>query len=127
VTSSNFEKTVTPKTVSVGDVVEVKVIVYWHGYVMPEFKRDVRIIDSFQEGDFALVGGSNTLSANSYGASFQLRYTLKVVGGQTTAIELPAPRLYLDGTEIPLAGTTQNIELNLLQRLKTEHTRTFIV
>ena len=45
VTASYFEKSLNCSTASVGDVVEVKVLVGWHGYVIPEFKREVKIID----------------------------------------------------------------------------------
>ena len=45
VTASYYEKSLNCSTASVGDVVEVKVLVGWHGYVIPEFKREVKIID----------------------------------------------------------------------------------
>ena len=59
ITASYYEKTSNSTTVIVGDVVEVKVLVGWHGYVIPEFKRNVKIVDPFPESFFSLASGSN--------------------------------------------------------------------
>lgn len=81
VTASYFEKTLNSSKASVGDVVEVKVLVEWHGYVIPEFKREVKITDPFPESNFKLVGGSNIYESSGYGGSYQFKYLLKVIGG----------------------------------------------
>ena len=58
VTASYFEKTLNCTEAKVGDVIEVKVLVGWHGYIFPEFKRQVQIVDSYPEGNFELVSGN---------------------------------------------------------------------
>lgn len=104
VTANYFEKSLNCSTASVGDVVEVEVSVYWHGYVIPEFKRQVEIIDPYPESNFQLVGGNNTYTYSDYGGGDQFKYLLKVTGADAGSIELPKPRLYLEDTEIPLNG-----------------------
>ena len=111
VTANYFEKSLNCSTVSVGDVVEVKVLVGWHGYVIPEFKREVKIIDSYPESNFELVGGSNTWEYSGYGGGDQFKYLLEVIGKESGPIELPKPRLYLDNTEILLNGQSAILEL----------------
>jgi hypothetical protein len=111
VTASYFDKSLNCTTANVGDIVEVKTRVYWHGHVFPEFQRQVNIIDSFPQNNFELVSGNNTLQYNGSGGGDQFTYLLKVIGNDIPSIELPKPRLYLDGSEIPLAGTSAVIEL----------------
>ena len=111
VTNSYYEKSLNCSTASVGDVVEVKVLVGWHGYVIPEFKREVKIVDPFPENNFELVGGSNTYQYRGYGGGDQFKYLLKVIGDDAISVELPKPRLYLDSIEIPLMGTSAILEL----------------
>jgi hypothetical protein len=111
VTASYFGKSLNCSAASVDDVVEVKVSVYWHGYVIPEFKRQVEIIDPYPESNFQLVGGNNTYTYSGYGGGDQFTYLLEVTGADAGSIELPKPRLYLDNTEIPVTGT--NIVLDL--------------
>jgi hypothetical protein len=109
VTASYFEKTLNCTKASVGDVVEVKVSLYWHGYVIPEFKRQVEIIDAYPETIFELVDGNNTHKSSGYGGGDEFKYSLKVIGN-VASIELPKPRLYLDNVEIPLDGQSTNLE-----------------
>jgi hypothetical protein len=101
VTSAYFEKTLNCTTAEVGDCVEVTVQVGWHGYVFPEFKREVKVVDQFPEDRFDLVGGSNTFEYACYGGSDQFTYTLRVIA-ETGIIELPEPKLYIDNIEITL-------------------------
>lgn len=56
--SPYYEKTTNSTTVSIGDIVEVNVWVYWHGYVIPEFKRDVKIVDPYSSY-FTLANQTN--------------------------------------------------------------------
>jgi hypothetical protein len=98
-------------TANVGDVVEVKTHVYWHGHVFPEFKRQVKIIDAYPESKFQLVSGNNTCQYNGSGGGEQFTYLLKVIGNDTQPIKLPKPRLYIDGFEIPLSGTSAVLEV----------------
>lgn len=107
VTASYYEKTVNSTTARVGDVVEVNVFVYWHGYIIPEFKRNVKIIDPFPESYFNLASENetNVCESQGYGGSYLLKYSLRVAGADGT-VEFPEPRLYLDGVEIPLIGTS---------------------
>ncbi len=105
VTASYFEKTLNCTTADVGDVVEVTVRVDWHGYVVPEFKRQVKVVDAFPEDQFALVAGSNVYEYAGYGGSDQFTYALKVVA-EPDGLELPEPKLYLDNVEVPLTGTS---------------------
>jgi hypothetical protein len=111
VTASYYEKSLNCTTASVGDIIEVKVLVGWHGYVIPEFKREVKIIDPYPESNFELVGGSNTYQYSGYGGGDQFKYLLKVIGDGAVSVELPNPRLYLDKAEIPLTGTSTVIDL----------------
>ena len=105
VTASYFEKTLNCTTANVGDVVEVTVRVGWHGYVIPEFKRDVKVVDPFPEDRFTLVNGTNVFEYTGYGGSDQFTYKLKVVA-ELDDVELPEPKLYLDNVEIALTGTS---------------------
>jgi hypothetical protein len=114
VTASYFEKTVNCSTASIGDIVEVNVLVYWHGYVIPEFKRDVKIVDPFPENNFILASESNVYESSGYGGSYQFKYLLKVIGEEAVSTELPKPRLYLDNAEISLKGTSAT--LNILSK-----------
>jgi hypothetical protein len=79
--------------------------------VIPEFKRDVKIIDSFPE-NFALANGTNLLEAEGYGGSYLLTYSLKVVEGEGVTVELPKPHLFLDDAEINLSGETQILAIS---------------
>jgi len=110
-TACYYEKTVNCSTASVGDIVEVNVQVYWHGYVFPEFKRDVTIVDSFPESNFIIINGGNVYESSGYGGSYQLKYLLKVVEGEGVSVELPEPRLYLDNLEVSPEGTSPALKL----------------
>jgi hypothetical protein len=110
-TACYYEKTVNCSTASVGDVVEVNVQVYWHGYVFPEFKRDVKIVDSFPEGNFILINEGNVYESSGYGGSYQLKYLLRVVEGDGVSVELPTPKLYLDNVDVSLEGTSPTLKL----------------
>lgn len=110
-TACYYEKTMNCSTASVGDIVEVNVQVYWHGYVFPEFKRDVKIVDPFPESNFILIDEGNVYESSGYGGSHQLKYLLKVVKGEDVSIELPKPRLYLDTIDISLSGTSPTLKL----------------
>ncbi len=103
VTAAYFEKSSNCSTASVGDIVEVKVLVGWHGYVIPEFKRQVEIADPYPESSFQLVGGNNTYSYVGGGGSDVFTYQLKVTSA-VEGLELPEPKLYLNNVEIPLTG-----------------------
>lgn len=111
VTASYFEKSLNCTIANVGDIVEVQTHVYWHGHVLPEFQRQVTIIDSFPQNNFEIVSGNNTLQYNGCGGGDQFTYLLKVIGTDIPSIEMPKPRLYLDGSEIPLTGTSAVLEL----------------
>ena len=111
VTASYYEKTLNCTKANVGDVVEVNVSVGWHGYVIPEFKREVKIVDPYLESNFELVGGNNTHGYSGYGGGDQFTYLLKVISNDAQYSELPKPRLYLDGSEIPLTGTGAVLEI----------------
>ena len=113
ISASYFEKTVNDTTVEVGDVVEVEVSVYWHGYLIPEFKREVRIVDPFPEGNFILIDESNVYESSGYGGSHQFSYLLKVVKEEAISIELPKPRLYLDNVGINLVGTSPSLKVQI--------------
>jgi hypothetical protein len=110
ITASYYEKTVNSTTANVGDVIEVKVLVGWHGYVIPEFKRDVKVVDSFPESRFVLVNGTSVYEYKGYGGSDQFTYELRVIA-EGNVVELPKPRLYLDNVEIPLAGTSPTLNI----------------
>jgi hypothetical protein len=111
VTASYYEKSLNCTTANVGDIVEVNVLVDWHGYVIPEFKREITIVDPYFESNFEFVGGNNTYRYSGYGGGDQFTYLLKVIGNNTQSIELPKPRLYLDGSEISLRGTSAVLEV----------------
>ena len=110
-TACYYEKTVNCSTASVGDIVEVNVQVYWHGYVFPEFKRDVKIVDSFPESNFSLLNEGNVFESSGYGGSYQLKYILRVVEAEGVYVELPPPKLYLDNVEISIEGSNQTLQL----------------
>jgi hypothetical protein len=93
ITSAYFEKSTNCSTAKVGDAVEIQVSVYWHGHVVPEFKRQVEIVDPYPESSFQLVSGSNTLQYSGYGGSNQFQYLLKVIGDDVAAVESIKPRL----------------------------------
>jgi hypothetical protein len=112
VTSGYFEKTVNSTTMDVGDTLEVKVTIYWHGYVLPEFKRDVKIVDPFSEVYFALADETNIYESIGYGGSHQFEYTLQAIGGDGLSGELSKPRLYLDNVEILLEGTSPTLTVS---------------
>lgn len=109
VTASYFEKTLNCTQATVGDVVEVTVLVNWHGHVFPEFKRQVEIVDVYTD-NFELISGNITRQYSGYGSGDQLQYQLKVTNGNDT-IELPKPELYLDNKKISLSGQTPSIQL----------------
>jgi hypothetical protein len=111
VTTSYYEKTLNCTAASVGDVVEVNVLVGWHGCVIPEFKREVKIVDPYPESNFELVGGNNTYGYSGYGGGVHFTYLLEVIGDGAVSVELPKPRLYLDGSEISLRGTIAVLEV----------------
>lgn len=111
ITASYYEKTLNCSTASVGDIVEVNVGVYWHGYVIPEFKRDVKIVDPFPESNFILVTEGNVYESSGHGGSYRLKYLLKVVKGEGISVELPNPRLCLDNVEVSLEGTSPTLKL----------------
>jgi hypothetical protein len=92
-------------------VVAVTFRVGWHGYVIPEFSREVKIVDVFPEDGFVLVDGTNVYEYHGCGGSDQYTYVLKVVGQAGETVELPKPKLYLDNTEIPLVGTRPTIQI----------------
>ncbi len=106
VTASFFEKTLNCTKASVGNIVEVKVLIGWHGHLLPEFKRQVKIIDPFPESNFKLVGGNNTYEYSGFGGGDQFEYLLEVTSSNAGSIELPKPKLYLDNTEISLKGSS---------------------
>ena len=102
VTASYYEKYLNCTTANVGDIVEVSVLVGWHGYVIPEFKREVKIVDPFPDSLFELVSGNNTYTFDGMGGGDQFTYQLRVISdGAATHLDLPKPLLYLDGSEIP--------------------------
>lgn len=112
VTAGYYEKTLNSTIVAISDIVEVEVFLYWHGYVLPEFKRNVKIVDTFPENYFALASASNVYETKGTGGSYLLKYSLKVIGGEDISVELPKPRLYLDNVEIPLNGTSQTLYIS---------------
>jgi hypothetical protein len=111
ITVSYFEKTINSTTINVGDIVEVRVMVGWHGYVLPEFKREVKITDPFPESYFALLNETNVYESAGYGGTYQLKYTLKAIGEQRVFSTLPQPELYLDNTQIRLTGTPPTVHI----------------
>jgi hypothetical protein len=110
VTASYFEKTLNCTQATFGDVVEVNVLVGWHSHILPEFKRQVKIVDAYPN-NFELINGNVTRQYSGYGGGDQFQYQLKVTNGNGT-IELPKPKLYLDNTLISLNGQTPRIQLS---------------
>jgi len=111
VPSAEFQKTVNATTVRMGDVFKVDIFIGWHGHVLPEFKRQVKVVDPFPEDYFTLESGSNIYEYRGGGPGPWFAYTLKVVGGQGKTVQLPPPKFYLDGVEIPLSGTSPLIQI----------------
>jgi hypothetical protein len=109
VTSSYYEKTVNCTSAKIGDVVQVNVTVYWHGYIFPEFKRNMKIIDPYPENRFRLAdeNETNVFHSHGYGGSYQLEYSLRAIADDAATIELPEPTLYLGNVKIPLSHATQ--------------------
>ena len=111
VPSAEFQKTVNMTTVRMGDAFRVEIFIGGHGHVLPEFTRHVRVVDPYPEDCFTLVNGSNTYEYHGGGPGPWFTYTLKVVGGKGKTVQLPTPRFYLDGVEIPLSGTSPLIQI----------------
>ena len=111
--SPYYEKTANSTTVGIGDILEVNVWVHWHGYVLPEFKRNVKIVDPFPEMYFSLAreNETNVYQMQGYGGSYHLKYSLRVDSGEGSSAEFPAPRLYLDDVEIPLSDTSTTLKI----------------
>jgi hypothetical protein len=108
VTASYFEKTLNCTQATIDDVVEVNVLVSWHGHIFPEFKRQVKIVDAYPD-NFELIKGNITCQYIGNGGD-QLQYQLKITAGNGS-IELPKPELYLDNTPVSLSGNTAIIQL----------------
>lgn len=108
-TAGYFKKTLNCTQATIGDIVEVNVLVEWHGHVFPEFKRQVKIVDAYPD-NFELIRGNVTRQYIGYGGGDQLQYQLKIVAGNGI-IELPKPELYLDNTLVSLSGNTPIIQL----------------
>lgn len=102
VAASYFETFVNRTNANVGEIVEVKVLVGWHGYIFPEFLRHVEIVSPFPESNFRLVSGSNTQQYIGYGGGTQLSYSLEVINENLSVINLPNPQLHLDNALIQL-------------------------
>jgi len=111
--SPYYEKTTNSTTVAIEDIIEVNVWVHWHGYVLPEFKRNVKIVDPFPERYFSLAreNETNVYQSQGYGGSYPLKYLLRVDSGEGSSAEFPAPRLYLDDVEIPLSDTSTTLKI----------------
>ena len=107
-----YEKTVNSTDLAIGEIIEVEVFVYWHGYVLPEFKRDVKIVDPFPEKYFAIESVSNVYESKGAGGSYLFKYSIRVLRGEDLYFELPKPRLYLDNIEIPINGTSPNLNIS---------------
>jgi len=112
VPSAEFLKTVSVTTVKMGEVFEVDVFIGWHGHILPEFTRHVKVVDPYPEEYFILVSGSNTCEYHGGGPGPGFTYSLKVVGGQGKTVQLPSPKFYLDGVEIPLNGNCPLIQID---------------
>ncbi len=110
VTAGYFEKTLNSTNVHVGDLVQVTFRVGWQGHILPEFVRNVKVVDVLPENSFVLVNGTNIYEYKGNGGSDQFTYTVKVTG-QTGFVELPKPKLFLDGVEIALNGTSPKLEV----------------
>jgi len=111
VPSAEFQKTVSKTQATVGDTFTVEVFIGWHGHVLPEWTRHVEAFDPYPEDYCALANGNNTCEYDGYGPGPAFTYGLEVVGGSGRTIQLPTPRFYLDGVEIPLRGTAPEIEI----------------
>ena len=111
--SPYYEKTTNSSRVGIGDIVEVNVWVHWHGYVLPEFKRNVKIVDPFPERYLSLAreNETNVYQSQGYGGSYHLKSSLRVDSGEGSSAEFPAPRLCLDYVEIPLSGTSTTLKI----------------
>ena len=105
VTANYFEKNLNSTSVHLGDFVQVTFRVGWHGHILPEFERNVKVVDELPQNGFVLVDGTNIHEYCGSGGSDQFSYTLKVTG-QGGVVELPKPKLFLDGTEISLTGSS---------------------
>jgi len=108
---AEFDKTVNVTRVRIGDVIKVEVFIGWHGHVLPEFRRDVKIVDPFPEDYFILVDESNICEYRGRGPGPGFSYSLKVVGGLAESVMLPKPIFYLDEVEIPLSGTSPIVQI----------------
>ncbi|MCW4005342.1 MAG: hypothetical protein NWF04_01890 [Candidatus Bathyarchaeota archaeon] len=71
--------------------------------MLPEFKRD-KVVDLYPQGCFTLIQGSNSYETSGYGGNIHFSYTLQATTDAT--INLPAPTLHIDNTQIPLNKTT---------------------
>jgi hypothetical protein len=111
VPSAEFQKTVSKTQATIGDIFTVDVFVGWHGHILPEWTRHVEVFDPYPEDYFVLAGGNNTYEYDGYGPGPAFTYSLRVVGGAGKTVQLLTPRFYLDGVEIPLRGTTPEIEI----------------
>ena len=111
VPSAEFQKTVNSTTVKKGDVFRVSVFIGWHGHVLPEFTRHVKAVDLYQEDYFILIDGCNICEYHGGGPGPGFTYSLRVVGGQGKTVQLPPPKFYLDGVEIPLRGTSPFVQI----------------
>jgi len=111
VPSAEFQKTVSATKVSIGDVFRVDIFIGWHGHVIPEFSRHVKVVDSYPGENFILESGSSIYEYQGRGPGPEFTYTLEVVGGQGMTVQLPPPKFYLDGVEIPLSGTCPQIQI----------------
>jgi len=112
VPNAEFQKTVNTTTVGMGDVFRVGIFIGWHGHILPEFTRCVKVVDPYPEDFFILVNGSNICEYHGGGPGPGFTYTLKVVGGQGKIVQLSPPEFYLDGVEIPLSGTSPSIQIS---------------
>jgi hypothetical protein len=108
---AEFLKTMNVTRVRIGDMIKVEVFIGWHGHVLPEFKRNVKVIDPFPEDYFILVDGSNICEYRGRGPGPGFSYSLKVVEGLGESVVLPKPIFYLDGVEIPLSGTSPIVQI----------------
>ncbi len=106
VTAAYFEKSVNCTSANVGDIVKVDFLVGWHGYILPEFERQVQVIDAYPQDNYALADGNNTYQTAGYGTSDQHTYCLRVISRNLSQIDLPSPKLLLDGAEIKLTQTS---------------------
>jgi len=111
VPSAEFQKTANATAVRIGDVFRVDIFIGWHGHVLPESTRHVKVVDPYPKGYFILVNGSNIYEYYGTGPGPDFTYLLEVVGGQGRTVQLPSPKFYLDGVEIPLSGTAPLIRI----------------